>query len=200
MTVYVIILTTVDDTETHHREIVPKIMRAMERHGGKAHRPGPRRAAQGPRRRAAQRQSPGRSRVSQPRGRRGLGRGCQGQSRAAPHPRRPDAHQRAGDLINLGLVKIVRQTKVVPDTVDLVTQFARQHSCPASSDIVLRYVPYWDLGHAGKLSRTILVDEGAFSTADCSSAQQWGRLMGAFSLSSGVAGVAPACALVGAVT
>ena len=33
MTVYVIIHTTVDDTETHHREIVPKI--AVERHGGK---------------------------------------------------------------------------------------------------------------------------------------------------------------------
>ena len=27
--------TTVDDTETHHCEIVPKIMRAVERHGGK---------------------------------------------------------------------------------------------------------------------------------------------------------------------
>jgi uncharacterized protein (DUF1330 family) len=35
MTVYVIILTTVDDTETHHREIVPKIMRTVVRHGGK---------------------------------------------------------------------------------------------------------------------------------------------------------------------
>jgi uncharacterized protein (DUF1330 family) len=35
MTVYVIVHTTVDDTETHHREIVPKIMRAVERHGGK---------------------------------------------------------------------------------------------------------------------------------------------------------------------
>ena len=35
MTAYVIIHTTVDDTETHHREIVPKIMRAVERHGGK---------------------------------------------------------------------------------------------------------------------------------------------------------------------
>ena len=35
MTVYVIIHTTVVDTETHHREIVPKIMRAVERHGGK---------------------------------------------------------------------------------------------------------------------------------------------------------------------
>ncbi len=35
MTVYVIIHTTVDDTETHHREIVPKIMRMGERHGGK---------------------------------------------------------------------------------------------------------------------------------------------------------------------
>ena len=35
MTVYVIIHTTVDDTETHHREIVPKIMRAVARHGGK---------------------------------------------------------------------------------------------------------------------------------------------------------------------
>jgi uncharacterized protein (DUF1330 family) len=35
MTVYVIIHTTVDDTETHHREIVPKIMRAVERHGGR---------------------------------------------------------------------------------------------------------------------------------------------------------------------
>jgi hypothetical protein len=29
MTVYAIIHTTVDDTETHHREIVPKIMRAV---------------------------------------------------------------------------------------------------------------------------------------------------------------------------
>jgi len=35
MTVYVIIQTTVDDTETHHREIVPKIMSAVKRHGGK---------------------------------------------------------------------------------------------------------------------------------------------------------------------
>ena len=35
MTVYVIIQTTVDDTETHHREIVPKLMRAVKRHGGK---------------------------------------------------------------------------------------------------------------------------------------------------------------------
>ena len=35
MTVYVIIHTTVNDTETHHREIVPKIMRAVQRHGGK---------------------------------------------------------------------------------------------------------------------------------------------------------------------
>jgi uncharacterized protein (DUF1330 family) len=35
MTVYVIIHTTVDDTETHHREVVPKIMRAVKRHGGK---------------------------------------------------------------------------------------------------------------------------------------------------------------------
>ena len=35
MTVYVIIHTTVDDTETHHREIVPKIMRTVARHGGK---------------------------------------------------------------------------------------------------------------------------------------------------------------------
>src|ERR1700729_4194230 len=35
MTVYVIIQTTVDDTETHHREIVPKIMGAVERHGGR---------------------------------------------------------------------------------------------------------------------------------------------------------------------
>jgi uncharacterized protein (DUF1330 family) len=35
MTVYVIIHTTVDDTETHHRKIVPKIMRMVERHGGK---------------------------------------------------------------------------------------------------------------------------------------------------------------------
>jgi hypothetical protein len=80
MTAYVIIHATVDDTETHHREIVPKIMRAVERHGGKRIALGRRRAAQGPPRR-----SPGRSRVSQPRGRRGLGRGCQGQSRAAPH-------------------------------------------------------------------------------------------------------------------
>ena len=35
MTVYVIIHTTVNDTETHHREIVPKIMRTVQRHGGK---------------------------------------------------------------------------------------------------------------------------------------------------------------------
>ena len=35
MTVYVIIHTTVDDTEIHHREIVPKIMRTVARHGGK---------------------------------------------------------------------------------------------------------------------------------------------------------------------
>ena len=35
MTAYVIIHATVDDTETHHREIVPKIMRMVERHGGK---------------------------------------------------------------------------------------------------------------------------------------------------------------------
>ena len=35
MTVYVIIHTTVDDEETHHREIVPKIMRMVQRHGGK---------------------------------------------------------------------------------------------------------------------------------------------------------------------
>ena len=48
------------------------------------------------------------------RGRRGLGRGCQGQSRAAPHPRRPDHHQRAGDLINLGLVKISRRIPEPP--------------------------------------------------------------------------------------
>src|ERR1700746_102733 len=33
MTVYVIIHTTVDDTENHHREIVPKIMRMVQRHG-----------------------------------------------------------------------------------------------------------------------------------------------------------------------
>jgi uncharacterized protein (DUF1330 family) len=32
---YVIICTTVDDTETHHREIVPKIMKTVERYGGK---------------------------------------------------------------------------------------------------------------------------------------------------------------------
>jgi hypothetical protein len=35
MTVYVTIHTTVEDTETHHREIVPKIMEAVGRHGGK---------------------------------------------------------------------------------------------------------------------------------------------------------------------
>src|SRR5262249_6141668 len=35
MTVYVIIHTTVIDTETHHREIVPKIMEAVARHGGR---------------------------------------------------------------------------------------------------------------------------------------------------------------------
>jgi hypothetical protein len=35
VSVFVIILTKVDDTETHHREIVPKIMDAVERHGGR---------------------------------------------------------------------------------------------------------------------------------------------------------------------
>ena len=35
MTVYVIIHTTIHDEETHHREIVPKIMRMVKRHGGK---------------------------------------------------------------------------------------------------------------------------------------------------------------------
>ena len=35
MTVYVITHTTVDDTENHHREIVPKIMGMVQRHGGK---------------------------------------------------------------------------------------------------------------------------------------------------------------------
>ena|ERR1700744_2332490 len=35
MTTYVIIHATVDDTETHHPEIVPKIMRVVERHDGK---------------------------------------------------------------------------------------------------------------------------------------------------------------------
>jgi hypothetical protein len=103
MTVYVIIHTTVDDTETHHREIVPKIMRAVERHGGKRIALGHGEQLRVHLGEPPQRQSPGRSRVSQPRGRRGLGRGCQGQSRAAPHPRRPDHHQRAGDMINLGL-------------------------------------------------------------------------------------------------
>ena len=35
MTVYAIIHTTVDDTETHHRQMVPKIMEAVERHSGR---------------------------------------------------------------------------------------------------------------------------------------------------------------------
>jgi uncharacterized protein (DUF1330 family) len=35
MTVYAIIHTTVDDTETHHRQMVSKIMEAVERHGGR---------------------------------------------------------------------------------------------------------------------------------------------------------------------
>ena len=35
MSVFVIIHTKVDDTETHHREIVPKIMEAVRRHGGR---------------------------------------------------------------------------------------------------------------------------------------------------------------------
>ena len=35
MSVFVIIHTKIDDTETHHREIVPKIMEAVERHGGR---------------------------------------------------------------------------------------------------------------------------------------------------------------------
>ena len=109
MTVYVIIHTTVDDMETHHREIVPKIMRAVERHGGKRIALG-----HGEQLRVHLGEPPNANRLvvhefPEPRGRRGLGRGCQGQSRAAPHPRRPDHHQRAGDLINLGLVKISRR-------------------------------------------------------------------------------------------
>ena len=35
MSVFVIIHTKVDDTETHHREIVPKFMEAVRRHGGR---------------------------------------------------------------------------------------------------------------------------------------------------------------------
>jgi uncharacterized protein (DUF1330 family) len=35
MSVFVIIHTKVDDTETHHREIVPKIMEAVKRTGGR---------------------------------------------------------------------------------------------------------------------------------------------------------------------
>jgi uncharacterized protein (DUF1330 family) len=35
MSVFVIIHTRVDDTETHAREIVPKIMEAVKRHGGR---------------------------------------------------------------------------------------------------------------------------------------------------------------------
>jgi uncharacterized protein (DUF1330 family) len=35
MRVFVIIHTKVDDTETHAREIVPKIMEAVKRHGGR---------------------------------------------------------------------------------------------------------------------------------------------------------------------
>ena len=35
MSVFVIIHTKIDDTETHHREIVPKIMEAVKRHGGR---------------------------------------------------------------------------------------------------------------------------------------------------------------------
>ena len=35
MSVFVIIHTKVDDIENHHREIVPKIMEAVKRHGGR---------------------------------------------------------------------------------------------------------------------------------------------------------------------
>ena len=35
MSVFAIIHTRVDDIETHHREMVPKIMEAVERHGGR---------------------------------------------------------------------------------------------------------------------------------------------------------------------
>ena len=35
MSVFAIIHTKVDDIETHHREMVPKIMEAVERHGGR---------------------------------------------------------------------------------------------------------------------------------------------------------------------
>ena len=35
MSVFVIIHTKVDDIENHHREIVPKIMEAVRRHGGR---------------------------------------------------------------------------------------------------------------------------------------------------------------------
>jgi len=35
MSVFAIIHTKVDDIETHHRQMVPKIMEAVERHGGR---------------------------------------------------------------------------------------------------------------------------------------------------------------------
>ena len=105
MTVYVIIHTTVDDIENHHREIVPKIMRTVVRHGGKrialghseqvkAHVGEPPNAN-----RLVVHEFPSLEAVE-------AWVEDVTQSRAAPHPRRPDHHQRAGDLINLGLVKI----------------------------------------------------------------------------------------------
>jgi uncharacterized protein (DUF1330 family) len=88
MTVYVIVYTTVDDTEIHHREIVPKIMRMVARHGGKrialghgeqlrVHVGEPSNAN-----RLVVHQFPSLEAVD----------ACQGQSRAVPHPRRPDHH------------------------------------------------------------------------------------------------------------
>ena len=105
MTVYVIIHTTVDDTETHHREIVPKIMRMGERHGGKRIALG-----HGDQLRVHLGEPPNANRlvvhefpsleaveawVEDVKANRG----------AVRYPRRPDHHQRAGDLINLGLGK-----------------------------------------------------------------------------------------------
>ena len=58
MSVFVIIHTKVDDIENHHREIAPKIMEAVKRHGGRRIA-GPRRALSSPRGRTAERRPRG---------------------------------------------------------------------------------------------------------------------------------------------
>ena len=130
MTVYVIIHTTVDDTETHHREIVPKLMRAVKRHGGKRIALG-----HGDQLRVHLGEPPNANRMvvhefPSLEAVEAWVEDIIGQSRAAPHPRRPDHHQRAGDLINLGLVKISRRIPLLspPATGRFLSDCAAIHT------------------------------------------------------------------------